>query len=163
MKTRGSGDDGGIDAAEEFAIIGHDRDGAFGFGKLTGFVQRIGNADEFELGNLLGEPRVNAAEMTSADDCDANFVAHSEAPMHSALVDRKLLHPHPGPLPKVEGKYFLCRAASIAGAAVFAFLLCLDETQKFVDCRNQFVVGPQDFAGVIEPNLGAVEQSVRFR
>ena len=45
---------------------------------------------------------------------------------------------------------------------MFAFLLRLNEAQQFVHRRHQFIVGAQNFAGVIQADLGAIEQSMRF-
>ena len=52
--------------------------------------------------------------------------------------------------------------AAFARAAVLAFLLRLNEAQQFVDRGHQLVVGPQNFAGMIESDFGAVQQAVRF-
>ena len=52
--------------------------------------------------------------------------------------------------------------AAFARAAVFAFLLRLNEAQQFVDRGHQFFVGPQNFARMIEPDFGTVEQPVRL-
>ena len=46
---------------------------------------------------------------------------------------------------------------------MFAFLLCLDEIQQFIHRRHQFFVVTENFAGMIQTHLGAIEQPVRFR
>ncbi len=114
------------------------------------------------FGNLLGQARVNAAQVTSADDRQANFVVHSEAPIYSASSRRNPCTLTPALSQREREKHFLCGAAAFARTAVFAFLLRLNEAQKFVDCWDQFVVGAEDFASVIEADLGAVEQAMGF-
>ena len=46
---------------------------------------------------------------------------------------------------------------------MLAFLLRLNEAQQMVDRRDQLVITAKDFAGVIEPNFGPINQPVGFR
>ncbi len=53
MKPSRSGDDGGVDAADQLAIVGEDGDADIVFGQTAGFGKRIGNADKLDAMNLL--------------------------------------------------------------------------------------------------------------
>jgi hypothetical protein len=53
-------------------------------------------------------------------------------------------------------------AAPFAGAAVSAFLLLLNEVQQMVDGRDQFVVAAKDFASMIQPHFGTIDQAMSF-
>ena len=51
---------------------------------------------------------------------------------------------------------------AFAGPAVLAFLLLFDEGQQLVDFGAELVVAAENFAGVVQTDLGPIQQSVGF-
>ncbi len=61
MKPRGRGDDGGIDVADQFVIVGQNRRLAIFLRQPARFGKGIDDGDQFDRLNLLSQPRMNAA------------------------------------------------------------------------------------------------------
>ncbi len=76
MMPGGCSDHGGIDAVQQRVVAGMGLHPQFLRQASRGLLQRIGDCDELERGQPAGESSVDAAQMSGADDGEANFRSH---------------------------------------------------------------------------------------